>query len=256
MAVSNYSFESRVGMFHNAVTTISQEAEYSPSNLLISKINLDAFIDLVDVANNNVVTTQVQLTDAQLLRRQLCFKKKNENPRCMQILIQEISSYIKADIKENEGSLKILHDIISKMNPAYLRKKKVAATSGKEAQADKKATNKSYRPVCTKSFTAICEYSQQVNTLINGLGAAYQPSNPDIQTAQFQATVTILDNVNNNIALFGQNSANAITERRKLYNGENGMKERIVLIKNYLKSLQGSKNNRCYVNFVRALKGK
>ncbi|MEI7812320.1 MAG: hypothetical protein WCJ01_07835 [Ignavibacteria bacterium] len=255
MAVSNRSFGTRSGRFHSAFTIINSAAEYLPSNPLISKADLASFVDLTGNINSEVAVAQMKLSDAQELRRHLSFKKKDKNPRCMEVLIKEIHCYIKADIQDNEGTLKIFDEISRKMNPSYKKEKLPAGVAENGKPAKKKAGYKNGKPSCEKTFSSLYGYAVQVNSLINQLGAAYQPTNTDIQSAQFQAAVTALENINGEITLFEQSLIDTIARRRDLYDGKTGMKERIALIKNYLKSLQGGKKNLVYINFTRTLRG-
>ncbi|HEY5534591.1 MAG TPA: hypothetical protein VIL99_06640 [Ignavibacteria bacterium] len=64
-----------------------------------------------------------------------------------------------------------------------------------------------------------------------------------------------LKTLNETIAVALKDYGDATSEREKLYDGPEGLKVRIPLIKEYLASFTGGKKGQKYVEFTQAMKG-
>ncbi|MEI7811471.1 MAG: hypothetical protein WCJ01_03495 [Ignavibacteria bacterium] len=247
MTVSNRSFATRAGRFNSACSQLTGVIEYTPSNTLITLPNLAMFLNDIDTKNENVTLSQQALDDLREARRHASFINKDENPVCMESLIKMVFFYIQADIEDSTGTLKIIKHIIDKMEP---ESKKALPPVSAETTDENVSHSTSER-----TFAAIIDYGKQVLSLINGIGAGYNPSNDTIKVVNFSASVTALETLRTDITTAEQMHNNSITARKNIYDGATGMSARTVMIKNFLASLPNKKKNQNYINFSRTLRG-
>ncbi len=97
-------------------------------------------------------------------------------------------------------------------------------------------------------------YANDIVSLLTNLGVNYNPSNPNISIANLKSKIEELNSINSQLVNAENEYSIAVSEREEIYKGENGINNRIILIKTYLASLEEGKNSAEYKAFALALK--
>lgn len=108
-----------------------------------------------------------------------------------------------------------------------------------------------------KTFAGIPGFLSEVITLVSGLDIKYSYNPPDdkLQTDQLSALLKQIEAAGSDVTASTDNYGSAVRERRRLYEGEEGMLERIRLTKSYLGSFSGGKKSGHFIEYSQALKG-
>jgi len=108
-----------------------------------------------------------------------------------------------------------------------------------------------------KTFASVVGFLGEVIALINGIGGGivYSPPDPKLTVAELTALRNQIDNFNSQVATAMSNYGEANQDRRKLYDGNDGMVERIRLIKLYLATFPLGKKSSHFIEFSQAIKG-
>ena len=242
MAASQQSFESRLERFTLGDVLIQSWLDYDPKNPLIKKLSLTAFIGTVNTGNTLCNATKQTLGNAQTARAPLVFTKKDTNPACLQKRIEQMVPYLEGDFGKTAPSAKLVRSVRLKIRPVYPKKPPGTPRGAGNSPME-------------RSFASAVGLGQKVVDCIAGLGADYKPANPDLSVASMQALVDLIKAKNKTVTEALEPFGNANRARRKLYDGDDGMKERIQSIKGYLASFQGGKKSDHYIEYSQALKG-
>lgn len=245
MANSQNSFETRVGRFQDMVAILHKLPDYKPTNALINPNELKTFLTEILDRNNDVITYTTSLKAKRDERRSIAFKDGLTNPDCIQGCLENIVSYAAGELGTTHPAYKQFLLIRKKISPTYAKKTEVAADG----------TVKATRSTSEKSFTGLVGLAKQAIQIATSLGASYAPQNPNIQLENFGKKVEELDTINQHIALSLQKYSDAVLKRKEAYDGTNGMKERTAMVRNYLASFSGGRNNPNYIQVMQALKG-
>ena len=108
-----------------------------------------------------------------------------------------------------------------------------------------------------KTFASVGDYLTEVITYIQGIGGGivYNPPDPKLTVAQLTALRDQIRAMNVTVAEAMGAYGDANFLRKKLYNGNDGMVERIRLIKNNLASFPDGKKSMHFKEFSQAIKG-
>jgi len=244
MATSQHTFESRIGRFKNGDVLVQGWLDYASANPLITKAALTTFISDVDAANGLVNTTSIAVDNARDQRNPLVFKLKDTNPLCLEARLQAIANYVSGEFKPTSAASKAIRAVLKKINPKY---KKVTPVPGEEPAKT--------RSTAEASFTSMVGHGNTVIAIITALGVAYLPPDNNLKIPAMQTLVTQILDLNKLVAQKLEPLGNAEKARKKLYDGEGGMDDRIQLIKNYLGSFSPPKKHSHYIEYAQAIKG-
>ena len=242
MPASQQSFEARLERFILGNGLVQSWLDYDPQNVLIKKLSLTGFILSVNTANTLCNNTRQTLGNGQTARAPLVFTNKETNPACLQKRIEQIVPYLEGDLGKTSPSAKLVRSVRLKIRPVYPKKPPGTPRGAGNSPME-------------RSFASAVGLGQKVVDCIFGLGAAYKPANPDLSVASMQALVNLIKDKNKIVTEALEPFGNANRARRKLYDQDDGMKERIVSIKGYLASFQGGKKSDRYIEYSQAIKG-
>jgi hypothetical protein len=145
---------------------------------------------------------------------------------------------------EKDAAYQKIRSIIKKINPVKEKNEEPAA-----GEEPKKTISFS-----EKSFQSLVGFGADVLTLIANMGTAYNPSNTNRALINYKAKIDELANLNNTVVKAETDYSLAVNARDIIYNGEFGVNSIMPMIKNYLASLEGGKNNPSYSAYVNAVK--
>lgn len=108
-----------------------------------------------------------------------------------------------------------------------------------------------------KTFASVETYLTEVITYVQGIGGGivYNPPDPKLTVVQLTALRDAIHTANVQVADAMKNYGEATQDRKKLYDGKNGMVERIRFIKNYLAGFPDGKKSSHFIEYGQALKG-
>ena len=108
-----------------------------------------------------------------------------------------------------------------------------------------------------KTFASIDGFMSETIALIGGIGGGivYNPPDPKLTVAELTALRNLIRTLNDQVANANDLYGFAIIARKTLYDGLNGMTDRIAMIKSYLASFPLKKKSSHFVEFSQAIKG-
>jgi len=242
MAGSQQSFEAREERFSLGNDLIQTWGDYDPKNVLITKLALPVFIADVGAKNTLANSTGLTLKNTQSNRALLVFRIKDTNPACLEKRVEAIANNLTSELKASNPSTKRVKKILSKMRPQY--PKRAPGTPRGAGQSPSE-----------KSFASAVGQGQEVVDIITALGAAYSPPDANLSAAEMQSLVDAIKARNTAVTKALEPAGNANRARKTIYNGTDGMQERISAIKSYLASFQGGKKSDHYIEYSQAIKG-
>lgn len=240
---SQRSFENRLGRFNNGLSILQTWGDYLPANVLITIAALVAFAADVIAKNELVATLLTNLTDKRNERKPLVFRSKTSDENCLQNRIDNIQNFLKAEFGKTSGAYQKVHSLYKHLMPKYPKKSDPPEPRG----AGKSPSE--------RSFVAGIGYGYEVYAIINSLGASYSPGNTAIIAANFLTFLDSLNTLNKDIAVALKDYGDAVNEREQLYDGPEGLDNRVSMIKSYLASFTGGKQGQKYVEYSQAIIG-
>ena len=241
---SQRSFASRLGKFNDGNTVLKGITAYTHGNILIQLSSLEQKGAAIVVFNQSATDTEKILKGLQKERKYLAFKIKDENPECIQCSMKAIEYNLKSEIGEKSPEYLKVYAINKKIQPPSEKKQ-----PPKEGESPKKDISKS-----EKSYQSLVGFGNDVHTIITGLGAKYNPSNPNITVVNFRGQLDKLVDLNSKITTAGDNYTAAVKNRDEAYNGMEGISALIGSVKDYLAGLPGGRKNPGYVAYAAAVK--
>lgn len=108
-----------------------------------------------------------------------------------------------------------------------------------------------------KTFASVVTFLTEVIALVGAIGGGlvYSPPDPKLTLAELTALRNQIDSLNSQVATAMKEFGNTNRDRKTLYDGLNGMVDRIAMIKAYLASFPGKKKSNNYIEFAQAIKG-
>ncbi|MEI8201984.1 MAG: hypothetical protein WCH34_03170 [Bacteroidota bacterium] len=243
MAGSQRSFESRKQRFTNANEGIQGKSDYDPNRDLIKKAILTAFIASLNVKDAAVLVKINDYREKARLRRINCFREKGCLDNCLENRIRNAYAYVCAEFGRDSSPARIIKAFLAMIAPVYVKK-------------DPNSPDTKGKSPSEKSFGSLINKGKEIAAVLDDLGADYNPSDPDISAASILALCELMDTYSKNIAKAEVAWSKAVSERKDLYDGPEGMTERIKIIKDYLASFPGGKKNQDYKDFCRLIAGR
>jgi len=241
---SQQSYQSVFGKYSGGIEVLKGITGYNPVKQELRLISLETLKSSAEQKNAAVTSAATDLQELRNQRRNMSFRAKDTDTNCIENLIRNIASYIKAELTASNSAYTKVNSIIKKFNPPV--EKKVDLKEGEEPKKSKSQSEKSYQ--------SLVGFANDVHTVIAGLGEAYSPSNTNITVASFKTKIDELAALNAAVVKAENSYSTAVQERNEIYNGEVGINSIMSSIKNYLASLEGGKNNPGYIAFVNAIK--
>jgi hypothetical protein len=241
---SQMSFAAILGRFLGGIVVLKNVLAYNPAKLCLVLTNLESVAADAEAKNSAAIITGTKLKELRNERRSISFRSKESDVNCIENLIRNIASYLKAELGAKNPSYSAVDSIVKKIAPPNDPREEV-----KEGEEPKKSNSAS-----EKSYTALGGFCTNVLALITEMGEAYKPSNTNISAAAFKAKADRLVQLNGLITTAGTNYKNAVNERDEVYNGADGINSLFSQIKDYLASFEGGKKNPDYIAFVNAVK--
>jgi hypothetical protein len=243
MANSQKSFEVLYGRFVNGDTLIQALSNYDPQNPLIKKASLTAFIGDLALKDRTVTKKLIPWKDLISRRQKFSFRHKGCDENCIENRMRNAQSYVGSEIGKNSSAYNIIGGYLKVLKPKYKKK-----NTGQKRSARRSTSEQSY--------VSLNGYAMLTVEILDSLGSAYAPQNPNIQYANFKTFVEEMIELSGNITIAQAAYSNSTAERAVLYKGEEGLTKRQSLIKGYLASFSGGKKNQNYIEYDRLIKGK
>jgi hypothetical protein len=241
---SQQSYQSILGKFTDGLEVLKKITGYSPVKEELKLASLVSMKSEAELRNAAATSTAATLQDLRNTRRSKSFHAKDTDTNCMENLIRNIASYLKAELGSSNAAFVKVASIIKRFTPPAEKKIEL-----KEGEEPKKSISQS-----EKSYQSLVGFAKDVLTLITGLGQSYGPTNENITVAGFKAKVDELVALNAEIVKAENDYKTAVQARNEIFRGEVGVISIMSSIKNYLASLEGGKNNLAYIGFVNAVK--
>ena len=242
MPTSQKSFEALIGRFKAGNTLLQGWVDYAPSNSLIQKAALAAFITEVEAANLLVATTKTALDNARAARAALVFIDKDRNPTCLERRLQTIVPYLSGEFGKNHPATKFVHSVRLKMRPNYKKKAEGAPRGAGNSPME-------------RSYAAAVGQAQEVISRLTSLGAAYKPADSNLKPPALQTLVDQIIAANTDVQNATEAYGVANHARKTLYDNASGMTSRVTSVKGYLASFTGGKKSDHYREYNKATKG-
>ena len=241
---SQKSFQAILGKFTLGLEVLKGVARYNPTKDILKIAALENLKTDAETKNSNAVTTGNLLKGLRNNRSLIAFRTKESDVNCIENLIRNIASYLKAEIGSKNPAYSKVESILKRIAPPHDPKEEP-----KEGEEPKKTISSS-----EKSYNSLVGFGNDVHTVIAELGAAYNPANVNIAAAGFKAKVDALAALNVAIVKAETDYSAAVSERDNVYNGDAGINTVIPQIKDYLASFEGGKKNPDYLTFYNAVK--
>lgn len=241
---SQRSFQSIAGKYSDGLEVLKGLLDYNPAKEELKTASLDLLKDDAAAKNSAVVSTGTVLKDLKNSRRIISFSSREADQNCVENLMRNILSFIKAELGAKSPAYAQIYSIIKKINPPADKKEEL-----KEGEEPKKIRSSS-----EKTFQSLVGFGNDVVTVLTGLGESYKPANTNITLANFKNKVEEISLLNAQIVNADVEYSAAVDAREELYCGDKGILKRIQMIKNFLASLEGGRKNAGYTAFCAAVK--
>ncbi len=243
MPSSQSSFETRYGRFSSGTGLIQDITTYNPAKEIIKKANLTSFLAEAAVKDAKVNSTNTFYREKVKERRINGFRDKDNLSNCLENRIRNIYSYVGAEFGHDSITYKKIKSFLDKIAPKY-DKKDPGAPAGQGKSPSE------------QSFVALIGFGRRVGELIDDLGVAYNPGNTDITLVALGELCDMMETLTKDIAKAEIEWSKAVKARKEIYDGKDGMTDRIKAIKDYLASFDLGKKSPDYINFCRILAGR
>lgn len=241
MLGSQASMETYLGRFINAVDLLQHNSDYMPTRADIQKSVLLDYVTALKNSNNEVNLKEAILSDLRSKRLNLSFKSVSSVPdKTIEAIIANILSYVGAENGVDNSVYKAIKVYKQKIHPKT-KSKKADGTSGPSRSE--------------RTYTALSGYlSQTIHLLTNTPGLIYQPNNASISISNLMTVNNTFAQLNLDIATAEQNLKTARITRQNLFNGADGVKQKVKVISMYLASFEGGKKSTIYQQFAALFK--
>ena len=241
---SQMSYSAILGRFKDGIVALKRIPGYNPSKPSLTITSLEAVSTDAEAKNADAVRTGALLKGLRNERRFISFRSKESDVNCIENLMKNIASYLKAELGAKHPSFNVVDSIIKKISPPNDPKEEV-----KEGEEPKKTNSSS-----EKSYNSLGGFASNVYTIITELGESYRPTNENITTIAFKGRIDRLAQLNASIVTAGTDYASAVKLRDDLYNSGDGIISLVSLVKDYLASFEGGRKNPDYIAFFNAVK--
>lgn len=218
--VSERSFQDRYGRALSLKEALELIPGYSPSDEMISLGKFNALLDEIADMNNGIGVLKDEYTRAVTERRLLFFDTQGIKKRASAIL-----NYCKS-VSSIKTSMPSIQKMVKKINNQ--QKPKNSAAPAPEGEGKKRNTGE-------QSYAELTQFMYDLNEMLKTLGDAYSPNNPLITTDNLTAYINSLKLKNEASAESDFKYSKAIKERTALYEGDNGLREKMAAIRAYMR---------------------
>lgn len=228
---SEATFGQRYEKGNQMLVLIQGLTDYLPTNTDITPISFKNFLTDLNLLNNTTAQNQDTLSQVRDLRN-----NSYHGPNGLKELGGMIRDYI--------GSLQG-----GKNTNTYKNiKKEVNKLKGYKKPKTKMVDNVEVKTLSQseQSFGSLIQSGKNILAIIQGI-QGYAPSNTNITVQGFQAILNNIEILNNSVQEKNILVANNIANRKEMYEGENGLRVRLQMIKNYIAGTYG-KNSQEYKN--------
>lgn len=231
-STSEATFGNRLEKGRNLAEFVKKLKSWAPSNPLIEIKPFQDFLKSVDQANTQATNRLVHLKDLRA-RRYESYYGKTGLVKIMPMIRDYVgtlpegkkSSYYKSIAKECQ-----------KLSTRKASKKEVTP-SEKGTQTEKKAISRT-----ESSFGSILASGKTVLEIISQI-SGYKPPFAGAGVAEFTALINAVETLNNDIAGILTETTDVLKTRKELYDGDEGLKKRAQIIKEFVRSAYGRSSN-------------
>lgn len=226
MANAETTFADREGRGQLLSETVKAfSVPFTPTDVLIQPVNYDTFLGEVHTLNSDTNEKKSLYTTDSKARLVIVKDVKNRCSLTMNYILS-VSDYKPYNSTIRNIVKKILH----------YKPPKSKLPNPEEPPAEEKKRNRG-----ELSFADVANRYDELNKVLGGI-AGYDPTNADLKLLAMTALQTSFETKNKDMnELHGELSL-LIRERKNIYDGENGLRERMKAIKAAVRAQYGSKS--------------
>lgn len=230
---SEATFGQRYEKGNQMLILIQSIPNYSPTNTDISISSFQTFLTTLNQLNNTIATNQDALSQVRDARS-ISYTGQNG--------LKELGGMIRDYIGSLQGGKKT--NLYKNIQKEVARLKGYKKTKIKTSDSvDMKSISQS-----EQSFGSLVQSGKNLLSIIQNI-QGYSPSNPNITVQGFQTTLNNIEILNNSVQEKLITVTNQLANRREMYEGDNGLRIRLQMIKSYIASTFG-KSSQEYKNAV------
>lgn len=220
---SEATFGQRYEKANQMLILIQSIANYAPTNPDISVNSFKTFIDDINNLNNTIALNQDSLSQARDARN-MSYHGANGLKELGGMIRDYISSLPGG---KNTNTFKNIQKEVSKLK-GY---KKVKTKVGEEGETKTISSSE-------QSFGSLIQSGKNILAIIQNI-QGYSPSNPNLTVQGFQAILANIELLNNTVQERIIMVTNGVAARKEMYEGDNGLRVRLQMIKAYISSTYG-----------------
>ena len=239
------SYASILGRFKAGLEVLKTDSNYMPQNEAIKIHSLIILVNKIEEMNLLVDSNLLIMRTARGKRQKISFVKTSGEINCLEMALKGLVNYIGAEHSVNSAIYKQLKGYLSKIKPP----KKVTTTTESGVEIGNTSISRS-----EATYSSLTNIGRQMVQIITQPNFQYNPTNPNLSVANISNLVNSLETLNISIANAQQAYSKAVFERKNLYDGTDGIKKLLPIIKLFLKSYEGGTKNLVYKQFLNALK--
>lgn len=224
---SEKTFGQRYAKGRNLAVHIGSVTDYAPSNGSLKVSELNALLDNINTVNNSIATSSDLLKQTRQVRMESFHGTNGIKERSRQV-----RDYL-ASLENGKNSVayKSVQKEVQKMI-SYRKPRKETAPDGTQETMQTHSQSET-------SFGSLLQHCKNVVAIIQNMDTAYQPDNASIKTAELLSFIQDIETCNNKVQTHLSTTNTLIADRQKLYDGANGLRERMAAVKNYLSGKYG-----------------
>lgn len=228
---SEATFGQRYEKGNQMLVLIQSLANYQPTNADISPASFKTLLSDVDALNTTTAQNQDALSQARDIRNNSYHGANG---------LKELGGMIRDYIASLQGG--------KNTNTYKNIQKEVAKLKGQKKAKTKMVDNVEVKTASQseQSFGSLIQSGKNILAIIQGI-QGYAPSNPNITVQGFQAILNNIEVLNNSVQEKSILVTNNIANRKEMYEGDNGLRVRLQMIKNYIAGTYG-KSSQEYKN--------
>lgn len=238
---SERTYGQRLEQGRQLFIVIEQFAKYEPSNNIIEKNTFYEFLELVEEANSRIAKLSAELKDSRNKRIDM-YKGKNGLKELVFMI-----KYFVGTLPNGKDSSAYLQ-IKSEAKKFYSERQRRTEIDPLDAAGNEQPKRISKSESSYGSLIVAGRNILEVVKTING----YSPPNALISLDSFTAFLNQLEAVNNEVYTRVAISNIAVNKRKELYNGEVGLRHRVKIVKELVRSIYGRNSNE--YNMISAIK--
>lgn len=225
--LSEKTFGQRYAKGRNLAVHIGSITDYAPSNTSLKVSELNALLDTIDTFNNSVATSNDLLKNSRQVRMDSFHGTNGLKARSRQV-----RDYL-ASLENGKSSVpyKSVQKETQKMTN-YTKPRKEPLPDGSQA------TMTTHSQAET-SFGSLLQHFKNIIAIIQNMAGAYQPDNTSIHITELLSFIQNIETYNNQVQTHLTITNTQVAARQNLYEGTNGLRERMAAVKYYLSGKYG-----------------